>query len=52
MALPEQLEIFRAYVVLMATAPDDPTPEDALDRLHEAVREGEAARVARELRGR
>ena len=52
MALAEQHEIFRAYILLMDEADARLAPEDALDRLHEAAREGEAGRVARELRGR
>ena len=49
MALKEQLDIFRAYVLLLAE-PDAPlAPVDALDQLAAAVREGEGDRLAREL---
>lgn len=51
MALAEQHEIFRAYILMLAEAPDPLPPAEALDRLAEGVREGAATRVARELAG-
>lgn len=52
MALAEQHAIFRAYILLMTEVPDALPVAEALDRLGEAAREGEAARVAREYAGR
>ena len=52
MALAEQHEIFRAYIMMMAEAPAPLPPAEALERLAEGAREGAAARVARELAGR
>ena len=49
MATPEQHDIFRAYILLMAEPglPDDPS--QVITELAFAAREGEAARVAREI---
>lgn len=52
MASPELHDIFRAFVFLVAEPDQFGDPAEVLGRLTVAAREGETARVARELGAR